>query len=382
MDNIIKKTTDINSGLNLEFVNSFDQLDKYADSWNLLALNAQRQHPVMSHAWITAYLKTMVKKNESWFCLFAFDNKELIGVFPLLYCEYSFLFNNYIILYTPDYPHTNWIDFLFNEKYGKRVMQLFAEYLNAIRPKVLRLKMSQIPYDSPAIEVLQRGIKGISFSCYQYQHVSIIPVNGSFIDYRRRLPKKMVSNLRRSENLLKKFGGYKVTIENGKDVMKNLESFATIEASGWKGHNQTSIKDKYWNFFSEFTINMSKKGWLKWYFLEVANKRIAAYMTIFFGRSAFILKTAYHEEYKSVSPGSVLTLKMIEHIFSSGNLDEINFFTDYDWLLRWNVERKPYYNLVISFNNPGSFFFTRLPIIVYSRSPFIRGLKSSIARLR
>ncbi len=54
----MKKAANFNGDLRLEPIRSFDGLDKYADSSNLLALNAPQQHPVLTHSWISAYLKT------------------------------------------------------------------------------------------------------------------------------------------------------------------------------------------------------------------------------------------------------------------------------------------------------------------------------------
>ncbi len=377
----IKQTKEINSGLKVELVNSFEQLDKYADSWDLLALNAQRQHPVMSHAWITAYFRTMVKKDESWFCLFAFDNDDLVGVLPLLTKEYKLFWNKYLLLRTPNDAHTMAVDFLFKEKYGKKAIQLFADYLNNMRPKVIRLTMNQISYNSTTFGILAGGIHGIYSCYYPNKFVSIIPVEGSFQDYKKRLSKKLIGNLRRSGNSLKELGNFSVTaINDGSDARENLLSFAGIEKSGWKGKKGATIKYNFWSFFEELVHNMVKREWLEWYFLNVDNKRIAGYLTISFGRSAFIYKTGYDEEYRSHSPGSVLTEKMIENIFSTGKYDVINFFTDYEWLLRWNVKQKPYYKLVIAFNNPLSFFSTRLRFTIYSRFPFVRRLKTFLSR--
>lgn len=377
----IKKEKKNNDDLRLESARTFNEIDKYADAWNLLALNAPQQHPVLTHSWISAYLKSSLKEGESWFCIFAFDNYELVGILPLLVRESRFLGNKYLLLSTPNYPHTRWVDFLFKEKYGGRVVQLFASYLNGLRPRIIRLTMSHVLCNSPTFDILAEGIHGIYSYSYPNGYASIIPVEGSFNDYKKRLSKKLTGNLRRSNNSLKKLENYSViVIEDGKDALEDLLSFASIEQSGWKGKNGTAIKYKFWKFFEELVQNMGKNGWLEWYFLETENKRIAGYLTIPFGRSAFILKTGYNEEYRFLSPGSFLTEKLIEHIFSTGKYDVINFFTDFEWLLRWNVERKPYYRLVIAFNNPLSFFSTRLPYIFYSKFTLVRSIRISLYR--
>ena len=370
-----------NGNLRVEPVRDFDGLDKYADSWNLLALNAPNQHPVLTHSWISAYLKTSLVSEETWFCLFAFDKNELVGVLPLIAREHRLLRGRYLSLQTPVHPHTMAVDFLFREEYGKRVIRLFAGYLNDLRPRVIRLKMNQVAYNSPALAILKEGIEDVHASYYPYSHVSIIPVEGSFDEYKKRLSKKFISNLRRSGKKLEELGNLSVTVINeGGDARENLESFAGIEQSGWKGRKGTAVKYMFRRFFEELVENMGKREWLQWYYLNSDNKRIAGYLTIPFGRSIFIFKTGYDEEYHACSPGSLLTEKMLEHIFSTGKYDVVNFFTDYEWLLRWNVEQKPYYNVLISFNNPVSLVLARIPSAIFARSQLVRKLKALVIR--
>ncbi len=380
MIKIKNKKTD-NNDLRLESARTFDEINEHADAWNTLALNAPQQHPVLTHAWISAFLKSCVKEGESWFCLFAFDNNELVGVLPLMVRERRFLGNKYLLLYTPNPPHTKWVDFLFKKEYGKRVVQSFASYLNGLRPRVIKLIMKQIQHSSPTFGIFKEGVYGMYSFSYPNGYESMIPVHGSFIDYKKKLSKKLNRNLRRSNNLLKKPCNHsEIIIKDGRNAREDLMSFAEIEGSGWKGQEGTGIKDKFWRFFEELVHNLGNKGWLEWYFLENDNRKIAGYLTIPFGTSTFILKTGYDEEFRSLSPGSVLTEKMIELIFSTGKYDVINFFTDYKWLLRWNVKRKPYYFVVFAFNNPISFIFTRLPYAIYSKIPLVRRLKTFLSR--
>ena len=374
-----KKTDDV---LRLETARTFDEIDKYADAWNLLALNAPQQHPVLTHAWISAYLKTCVKEGESWFCLFAFYQNDLVGVLPLVVQEDRFLWNKYLLLYTPNDPHTMGTDFLFKENYGQRVIQFFADYLNKMRPRVIRLTMSKVMYNSPVFDMLKDGITGMHSSFFQIDHVSIIPVEGKFDDYKKRLTKNSIRKLKKSRRSLNKTGNFSVNvIQNGESPTENLQSFANIEDSGWKGRLGSTIKKKSWRFFEELVNNMGKKGWLEWYFLQIDNSKIAGYLTIPFGRTSYILKTGYDEKYRFHSPGSILMEEMLEKIYSAGDMEIINLFTDFEWFLRWNVEHKPYYRFYISFNNPVSYFLTRIPSAIYSNFPLFRRLKMSISRL-
>lgn len=361
-------------GLRIESESTLDGLEKYADAWDLLALNNARQHPVLTHAWVSANLKTCVPPGESWFCLFAFDSQELVGVLPLISKETRFLGRRYLLLQTPIF-HTHWVDFLAKETYENKVIQLFADYLNDLRPRVIRLIMRYVVNSSPTTGILKKGIHGFHPIFKPCGFESIIPVKGTFTDYKNGLSNKLKGNLRRSNNSLKKIGDSKVIITGkNSDAQEELLRFAEIEKSGWKGREGTAIKYRNWEFFEQLVQNMDQKNWLQWFFLEAENKRIAGYMVMPFGRSAIILKTSYHDEYRTLSPGAVLTEKMIEHIFSTGEYDTINFLTDFKWLLRWNVQQNQYYRIIIGFDNWPSLLSTRIRYKIYENIPLVKKL--------
>jgi hypothetical protein len=64
-------------------------------------------------------------------------------------------------------------------------------------------------------------------------------------------------------------------------------------------------------------------------------------------RSLVILKICYDEAYSSYSPGTILFGKMLERVFNSGEVDEVNLLTDYAWNQNWQVEKRSYHNLIL-----------------------------------
>jgi hypothetical protein len=367
--------------LRVVIVCSLNKIEEYAESWDMLAVNAKQQHPVMTHAWISAYLKTCMEDGESWFCLFAFENDDLVGVLPLLVREHSFLRKKYLMLRTPGDKHTQSVDFLFKEKYGNQVIKLFINYLGSINPKVIRLQMGRIAYNSETLKII-KNFCGLSASSYPYRNASIIRIEGSFSDFRNTLSKKFIGNIRRSNNSLRKFGNISFAVINdGKESLESFEKFTTMEKSGWKGKKGSSIKDKYWCFFDELIRNLAKRKWLEWYFLKAGSQNLAAYMTIPFGRTTYIFKTCFNEDFRNHSPGVVLTDKMLEYIFATGKYNEINFLSEFKWLLRWKMDLKPYYIITISFKNPVSFLSTRIPYLLYTKLPSVRKMNKIIRSL-
>ncbi|MCA1760809.1 MAG: GNAT family N-acetyltransferase, partial [Bacteroidales bacterium] len=154
----------------------------------------------------------------------------------------------------------------------------------------------------------------------------------------------------------------------------DLNLFLKIEGSGWKGKAGSAISSKEHNriFFKHLCEELTARKWMEWYFLKAEDNYIAGYMTIVFGKSCYIFKTGYNEEYHKCSPGSLLTDIMLEEIFAKKEIDEINFYSDYKWLNNWNLTEYTYYNLRIAFNTPVSLIATGIPMFIFSRLKWIR----------
>jgi hypothetical protein len=359
--------------LQIKEVSDFIQLGKYSDSWNMLAIKSSQQNPTLSYPWISAYLKTCIVPGESWFCIFAFENNTLVGVLPLIRNEYRLIVKKYWNLRTPGDDNTVSGDILFDDNYGEQVIQLFFNYLNELRPKAIKLKF-RVKFNSETYKILQNHLPGINASCYFPDLVtSIISVDGPFSSFKNKLPRKFISNIRRANNSLIKLGNISfIVIKGNKNFEENLEIFTALERSGWKGRRGSSIKDKYWEFYNKLVHNMAENGWIEWYFLKLGEQYLAGYFAIPFGRTIYLYKTGYNEEFSRHSPGVILTEKMLEHIFSTAKYDTIDFISEYNWIKRWTIVTQPYYVITIPFKNKASFFLTQLPYYLYSRLSIVR----------
>jgi len=361
--------------LHIEVVQSLEILDHYAEPWNQLAKSSGKYFPSMSHAWISAFLRSKREDGKSWFCLFAFDKKELVGVLPVLAREKKNLLFNYLHLSTPFDAHTFSVEFLFKEKYGAEVIRYFIQFIKKIKPVVTGIFINKLSSASPTLSVIEKKIKGIHFNYYPYEYGTILTTKQPFKDYKQSLGKKLRSNLRRSRKQFEELPGNQILIIKS-DLAKpeNLETFIKLERSGWKGKTGSAIsnKDDFLVFFRNLCEELTNRKWIEWYFLRAEDKYIAGYLTIVFGKSCYIFKTGYNEQYQYLSPGTIVTEIMLEEIFNREGIDEINFYSDFEWLNKWKVNQYVYYNLRLAFNTPASLIFTWFPMVVFSRFEWIR----------
>src|SRR5215216_6204435 len=66
--------------LRVEIVRDIASLESHAAAWNRLALAASQRLPMLSHAWIAAYLAHRLAPGETWCCALAYDADSLVGV--------------------------------------------------------------------------------------------------------------------------------------------------------------------------------------------------------------------------------------------------------------------------------------------------------------
>ena len=77
-------SSDAENRLRIEIVRTIGNLESKSVAWNELALKAPQQLPMLSHAWVASYFEHRLAARESWFCIFAYDDDNLVGVLPVV----------------------------------------------------------------------------------------------------------------------------------------------------------------------------------------------------------------------------------------------------------------------------------------------------------
>jgi CelD/BcsL family acetyltransferase involved in cellulose biosynthesis len=336
--------------IHVEMVQTLDQLESHSVAWNRLTFESLNCLPMLSYAWIASYLEHQLESGEGWFCLFAYDNSELVGVLPVVFSTVSLLKVRRLKARTPHNNHTFSIDFLIKQGREKEIISLFLSCINRIRPAVLGLKLKHLPAFSPSLSVLAGGIKGVVSEVEFDGQGSFIKVEGTCQEFKERLSTRFNRNLRRLRRKLASLKDVNVSFLTEKYVTEGeLIRFMQIEASGWKSRTGTAIiqSPSLVLFYRALVHRLTALGWLEWHFLDAEEKTIAGHLAIRVNRSLVIYKIGYDEAYSSYSPGQVLFERMVERAFTTGDVDEIDCLTDYPWNRNWQMEQRTYYNLSI-----------------------------------
>lgn len=336
--------------LNIKFVYRLQDLNMHRDQWNQLCFLSKQKLPMLSHAWISSYLKHRLRDNESWVCLMVFAEDSMVGVLPLLITEKRVLGLKTKLLRTPYDSHTHSVDFLCAKGMEGSVIQ---EMIKAIRnrwPNFYELEILHIPEASPTLKYICSNLHGIKPIVKFKSNASILEIIGAYDAFFSRMKKQFKKNLRRRQNKLLESGKVSISVYKSHQINKEvLESFLELESKGWKGRLGSAICqiEKVSKFYLNLARNLIKVGWLEIHFLNVDDQPVAGQFAINMNRMLINLKIAYDEEFANCSPGILLFNSIIYRAFITKDYQLINSLTKQPRHNNWNMNNQAYYDLHI-----------------------------------
>ena len=372
-----------------EVVRDLVMLRSHAEAWDQLAMQAPQRLPMLSHAWVSAYLEHCLQADVHWACLFAYHGENLVGVMPIIPTSYTFFCWHVSVIETPFDKHTRSGDILTAQGYESPVIEKFLATLeeSADYRSYFLLHLKGVRRGSPVLATWH-ALKSFTF-LDSAESGSFLEISGSIDTFKAGISKNFAGNLRKSENKLAKLPQLSVEFITGESIAgAELQRFLLLEDSGWKGSKGTSVArcPRTARFYAAMTEHLREKGWLEWHFLSTEHQTIAGQLAVRFGRSLVILKIAYNEDYATCAPGNHLFLRTVERAFASGDIDEVNCLTDMPWHRNWRMKSCPYYDVEMYPHRLFSFIFGVAP--KWSRSvvkrmpglrPLVRGVRSWVS---
>ena len=145
---------------------------------------------------------------------------------------------------------------------------------------------------------------------------------GSTFDQHMRdhVSKKRRKSLRRNHKNLSERGKVEMrSFTTGPELKAAVEDFLTIEASGWKGEQGTALacNKNSATFARQAFGGVGGKSITRADVLYLDEFPIAVSLSIYTGKTAFTLKCAYDETYRSFGPGLLLEVAIIKDFFES-----------------------------------------------------------------
>lgn len=210
---------------------------------------------------------------------------------------------------------------------------------------VYPVRLSRIPNNNAIVHLLlnkfkkHRWIAKVMRMPYPY-----IDLSG------KKIKKSLKSDLRRAKKKANEYGelGFNlIHATSEKKLQAHLDTAFRIEASGWKGKNNTAIlsSKSRKEFFERYAYASLRDGTLRLYFLLINNEPVAVQYAIESKKAFWLLNIGYDEKFRTCSPGNLLLEKSI-NTASQNRLARYNLLgKEEPWTRRWTQTTKDCYIL-------------------------------------
>ena len=166
-------------------------------------------------------------------------------------------------------------------------------------------------------------------------------VEGNWEDYLRKRSANLRSAIRRRCKRFAADGGTLHIVTNPEHVENSIAEFQAIYSASWKK------PEPYPDFVPALIRRLASMGMLRLGIARLGERTIAAQLWIVDRQKASIYKVAYHEQFASYSPGTVLTAHLLQHVIDKDRVREVDFLIGDDQYKRmWMSDRRERWGIV------------------------------------
>lgn len=185
-----------------------------------------------------------------------------------------------------------------------------------------------------------------------YISTSYIDISGSFDDYWEGRGKNLRQNTRKQHNKLKTEGTEPrlECLTRPEDVAEALRDYGALESAGWKAGGGTAIEpgNAQGRFYGRMLQNFCAAGRGRIYRYRFGDKVVSMDLCIDDGPLVVILKTAYDESYRSVSPSTLMRHDEFKAWWDEGRYRRIEFYgKTMEWHTRWTTTERGLYHATV-----------------------------------
>jgi len=352
--------TDRGAGMLVVVIDDFTALEKYVPAWEDLAANAIEPNAFYEPWMLMSAMRSFGAGRRLQFAL-VLDNESarhdgaplLCGFFPLeqqnhyqgLSRKLPFKTlrlwkHKYCYLCTP----------LVREGYGQQVIAAFFDWLDAGSHDCSLMEFRFIAgdglFNGLLMEYFERHIKLHYISMY-FLRAMFRPTIDADTYLCAALSAKHRKMIRRQERQLSEIGRLEYdALTPDDDVEVWIEEFLRLEASGWKGRENSAIAsdESDQSYFRSIAKEAFRQGRLSMLALRLDGRPIAFKCDFHAGRGLFTFRIAFDENYARNSPGMLLETENVRRLHARSQIDWVdscndsfNFMFNRLWLERRTI---------------------------------------------
>ena len=142
-----------------------------------------------------------------------------------------------------------------------------------------------------------------------------------------------------------------------------FDTFVELESSGWKGQWEKAktgypaaaaigLSSTKTRFYREVIREFARHNLVEITFLRSSRKVFGAMISLELNEVSYLIKTAYNESVKGISPGHLLIDFVYRRYAKENKIKTINLVTAYEWQMPWRPRLIPYQRLTTFRHSP------------------------------
>ncbi|MDC6166111.1 GNAT family N-acetyltransferase [Paucibacter sp. XJ19-41] len=182
-----------------------------------------------------------------------------------------------------------------------------------------------------------------------YIETAWIDVAGSFEDYWAARGKNLRQNMRKQRNKLAADGVQTSMrmITDAASVASALDRYGALESAGWKAQEGTAIHpdNAQGRFYRELFERAAVRGEMVFYEYLFDEQTVAMNLCLLRRGQLIVLKTAYDESIKALSPAFLLREEELQRFFGEGQILRVEYFGKVmDWHTKLTQDKRCIYH--------------------------------------
>jgi CelD/BcsL family acetyltransferase involved in cellulose biosynthesis len=183
-----------------------------------------------------------------------------------------------------------------------------------------------------------------------YIDIGWLDIEGTFADYWATRGKNMRQNMRKQRNKLAADGVVTAmrVLRRPDDMAPALSRYSALESAGWKADEGTAIHiaNAQGRFYRNLLEQAAACGEALVYEYLFDERTVAANLCLIRGGVLIVLKTAYDESIRSLSPAFLLREEELQSFFSGTEVRRVEYYGRLmDWHTRLTEQRRTLYHL-------------------------------------
>jgi len=335
-----------------KIIEGADNLDGIRDSWETLSAQNKLARYFHAYSWYRAFARNLESQPDSFICVLVYQDDELEAIFPLQFRKNRFLGVALRVFQAPQHAHINLHDIVLVEHQNHAdLLYELVQFLKRQKPyKCDAIKLGNVLDNSTTMKLLREDSR-LNTTIFPSGHCDSLPVLGSG-DLPKFVSRNLKGNLRKARSKLSQHESVEYLATRNPKLLPNyLAWFLDVEASGWKGESGSGsaikLNGTLTSFYSDLAQGFGSDHKCEISLLKIDGQVAAGQFGLIAGRTMYLLKIGYAENFSNCAPGNSLLAHTLDRLNTEGEITDVNLVTDAAWHKSWRPEQQQVYKCCV-----------------------------------